>query len=201
MKLLAGTNNKGKLIEIREALAGLPIDLCGPADIGIASDPEEHGETFKENALIKARHFRELSKLPTMADDSGIVVDALAGELGIATRRWGAGPKASDKEWIDFFLRRMASEKNKKATFVCCIAYIDADGNEHVFNGACSGSITQTLEAGYLPGLPISACFKPDGFDCVYSAMKLEQKNSTSHRGRALRAFKAYLGEHLGNHA
>lgn len=178
---------------MREALTGLRIDLLSLADVHIASDPEEHGTTFKENALIKARHFHGLSGMPTIADDSGIVVDALAGELGIATRRWGAGPKASDKEWIEFFLKRMATEKNKKATFVCCIAYIDSKGVEHIFNGACAGVITDTLEADYLPGLPISACFRPDGFDCVYSAMKVEQKNSTSHRGRALHALRRFL--------
>jgi XTP/dITP diphosphohydrolase len=193
MRLLAGTNNKGKLIEIRESLAGLPIELVGPGDIGIQSEPHEHGTTFTENALIKARHFHELSRLPTMADDSGIVVDALAGELGIATRRWGAGPKATDKEWIEYFLKRMASEKNKRATFVCCIAYIDPKGEEHIFNGACSGIITDTLEADFLPGLPISACFRPDGYSVVYSAMKVEQKNSTSHRGRALAALREFL--------
>ncbi|HRH94138.1 MAG TPA: non-canonical purine NTP pyrophosphatase [Candidatus Peribacteria bacterium] len=193
MRLLAGTNNKGKLIEIRESLAGLPIELVGPADLGIQSDPDEHGTTFKENALIKARHFHQLSGLPTMADDSGIVVDALKGELGISTRRWGAGPKATDQEWIDYFLKRMANENNKKATFVCCIAYIDQQGQEHIFNGACSGIITDTLEAGYLPGLPISACFRPDGYSVVYSAMKVEQKNSTSHRGRALALFREFL--------
>ncbi len=195
MKLLAGTNNKGKLIEIRESLTDLPIEVVGPSDLGINSDPHEHGETFKDNALIKARHFYALSKIPTMADDSGIVVDALRGELGISTRRWGAGPKATDKEWIDFFLARMAKESNKKATFVCCIAYIDSQGQEHIFNGACSGVITETLEADYLPGLPISGCFKPDGFSVVYSAMKVDQKNRTSHRGRALQQLHEYLSK------
>jgi XTP/dITP diphosphohydrolase len=174
-----------------EAASGSMV--VGPADMGITSDPEEHGATFAENALIKARHFQALGKLPTMADDSGIVVEALQGELGISTRRWGAGPNATDQEWIDFFLKRMSKENNKKATFVCCIAYIDAQGREHVFNGACSGVITDTLEADYLPGLPISGCFKPDGFTVVYSAMKVEQKNRTSHRGRALKEFREFL--------
>lgn len=193
MQLLIGTNNHGKFIEISEVLSGLPIAPMRPADIGIAGDPEETGTTFEENALQKARFFRSLSNLPTVADDSGIVVEALANELGLHTRRWGAGPAASDAQWIEHFLLRMAKEENKRAHFLCTLAFIDDTGNEHVFEGKCSGMITATLEADYLPGLPISACFKPDGCDSVFSALKIEQKNSTSHRGKAAHALRKFL--------
>ena len=193
-RLLIGSNNPGKHTEIGEALAGLSLELIKPSDIDIQTDPDENGSSFAENAIMKARHFRLASDgLPTLADDSGIIVEALKNELGISTRRWGAGPKATDDQWIDFFLRRMEKEKNKRARFVCCIAYIDAQGKEYTFEGTCDGVITQSLEAGYLPGLPISACFKPKGFDCVYSAMSIEQKNSTSHRGRALKKLRMQL--------
>jgi XTP/dITP diphosphohydrolase len=193
MELLLGTNNAGKIVEMREVLSDLPIKLFTVNDLNVASEPDEYGKTFTENALIKARHFYELALKPTVADDSGIIVEALKDELGIATRRWGAGAKASDEEWITYFLKRMESEQNKRAQFVCSIAFVDANGTEVTFEGTCDGVITQTLEAGYLKGLPISACFKPDGFDCVYSAMTVEQKNSTSHRGRALRKFRDHL--------
>ena len=193
MQLLIGTNNHGKFIEISEVLSGLPIAPVRPADIGIAGDPEETGNTFAENALQKARFFRSLSNLPTVADDSGIVVEAIANELGLHTRRWGAGPAASDAQWIEHFLKRMEKEANKRAHFLCTLAYIDANGDEHVFEGKCSGIITATLEADYLPGLPISACFKPDGCDSVFSALKVEQKNSTSHRGKAAHALRQFL--------
>ncbi len=193
MKLLLGTNNQGKIIEMTEVLSGLPIELLTPKDLDLKSDPEETGTTFRENALLKARHFFEQAKLPTLADDSGIIVDALENELGVFTRRWGAGPEASDAEWIAHFLERMRSEKNKRARFVCCLSFIDQDGSEHVFEGSCDGRITKTLEASYLPGLPISACFMPDGFECVYSAMNIEQKNSTSHRGKAMGKVRRFL--------
>lgn len=193
MQLLIGTKNRGKIIEIEEALSGLSMECVGPHEIGIEVDPEEIGETFEANALQKARFYHDRAKLPTLADDSGIIVDALKNELGIHTRRWGAGPQASDEEWIAFFLERMKNEKNKRARFVCTLAYIDEEGSEHLFEGTCDGVITQTLEAGYLPGLPISACFKPNGWDCVYSAMNIEQKNSTSHRGKAVAAFRQFL--------
>lgn len=193
MKLLIGTKNRGKIIEISEALSRLSIACIDPHSIGIAEDPEETGSTFAENAIQKARYYREHSGLPTLADDSGIIVEALQRELGIHTRRWGAGPKASDDEWITYFLDRMHKECNKRARFVCVLAYIDEHGKEHLFEGTCDGLITETLEADYLPGLPISACFKPNGFNCVYSAMNIEQKNSTSHRGRAMEKFREFL--------
>lgn len=193
MELLIGTKNRGKVIEISEALSDLGVECLDPHALGITEDPEETGSTFEENALQKARYYHEKAGLPTLADDSGIIVEALAQELGIHTRRWGAGPKATDQEWIDYFLRRMESEGNKRARFVCVLAFIDEHGKEHLFEGTCDGVITERLEADYLAGLPISACFKPDGYDSVYSAMKVEQKNSTSHRGRALEKFRSFL--------
>lgn len=193
MQLLIGTNNQGKFIEISEVLNGLPITPVKPTDIDISGDPEETGSTFEENALQKARFFYELSGIPTVADDSGIVIDVLENELGIHTRRWGAGPAASDEEWIEHFLQRMKNEENKRAHFICTLAYIDESGTEHMFEGRCSGTITEGLEADYLPGLPISACFKPDGQNAVFSALTIEQKNSTSHRGKAAHALRSFL--------
>ncbi len=182
-------------MEMQEVLVGLPLKLLTPQEMQISSFVEETGKTFRENALLKARHFHTLSGLPTIADDSGIVIDALSSELGIHTRRWGAGKDATDGEWIEFFLKRMQREKNKRARFICALAYIDESGEEQVFEGTCDGVITETLEAGYLEGLPISACFKPDGFDCVYSAMIIEQKNSTSHRGKAMKRLREFLAK------
>ena len=193
MQLLIGTKNTGKIIEISEALSGLSIECIDPRSLGINEDPEETGLTFTENALQKAHFYHERSGLPTLADDSGIIVEALEKELGIHTRRWGAGANASDQEWIDYFLKRMEKERNKRARFVCVLAYIDANGKAHLFEGTCDGVITNTLEAEYLTGLPISACFKPHGHDLVYSAMSTVQKNSSSHRGKALGAFRKFL--------
>ena len=196
MQLLIGTKNPGKIIEISEALRGLDIACVAPHDLGIMDDPEETGVTFEENAVAKARYYRDRANLPTLADDSGIIVEALKHELGIHTRRWGAGPKASDEEWIAYFLDRMKGEQNRRARFVCVLALIDEQGGAHVFEGCCEGSITATLESKYLPGLPISACFRPDGFNHVFSAISIEQKNSTSHRGRAVRQLREYLMKH-----
>jgi len=91
----------------------------------------------------------------------------------------------------------MKDEDNKRAHFVCSLSYIDPDGTAHIFEGRCSGEITEGLEADYLPGLPISACFKPDGCESVFSNLTIEEKNSKSHRGKATQAFRAFLEEIL----
>ncbi|MBT3293502.1 non-canonical purine NTP pyrophosphatase [Candidatus Peregrinibacteria bacterium] len=192
--LLIATSNKGKITEISESLIGIPHEIITPSSIGFSDPPpDETGDTFAANAMQKAIYYYELGKVPTVADDSGILIDAIAGELGIHTRRWGAGADASDAEWIDYFLKRMQKEKNRKARFVCNLAFIDDEGLPHTFEGVCEGSITEELEADYLPGLPISACFRPDGFNQVYSAMSVEEKNAISHRGKAVAALRSHL--------
>lgn len=193
MKLLIGTGNKGKIQEMHDALNDLPIEIVTPEQMGIEDSPAETGETFAENAEQKARFYYEQSGIATIADDSGIIVDALQNELGIHTRRWGKGPDATDYEWVEFFLERMREEQNRNARFVCVLAYIDASGKLHTFEGSCDGAITDELEADFLPGLPISACFKPNGYDKVFSALSVAEKNTISHRGRALQAFKSFI--------
>jgi len=148
----------------------------------------------KDGSWKENRRFAFHDGLPTVADDSGIIVEALKDELGLHTRRWGAGPEATDAEWIAYFLERMKEEENKRAAFVCVLAYVDPLGATYTFEGRCEGIITPTLEADYLPGLPISACFRPEGFSRVFSALSIEQKNSTSHRGKAAHALRKHLG-------
>lgn len=194
LELFIGTSNSGKIHEIQEALRGVPVSLRTPSDWkSHLPAPIETGTTFLINAMQKARHYHDLTHLPTIGEDSGIHVAALEGELGIHTRRWGAGPLASDQEWIHHFLSRMKNETNRLATFVCSIVFIDAEGEAHSFEGKCEGEITDSLESEYLSGLPISACFKPQGCDRVFSSLSGEEKNRVSHRGRAMKSFIAFL--------
>ncbi len=197
MQLLLGTGNIGKIKEMSDALADLKLSIVTPEMLDIFEKPRETGSTYEENAIQKARFYFDLGKIPTLADDSGIVVDALQNELGIHTRRWGIGAEATDQQWIEFFLERMRKEDNRKARFLCTLAYIDAAGELHTFEGSCDGVITSELEADYLPGLPISACFKPDGYNKVFSALSVDEKNAISHRGRALQEFSQFLSEHV----
>lgn len=193
MKILIGTKNEGKIIEMKEALNGVGHEFVSPKDVGIHDDPEETGDTFHDNARLKAQHYYKKSGLPTLADDSGIIVEALQNELGIHTRRWGAGPSASDEEWISYFLERMQTEENKKARFMCVLCFIDETGTEIFFEGTCEGVIDTTCSPRYLPGLPLSGCFIPSGFSAPFSDLTIEQKNSTSHRGRAAEQLRQYF--------
>jgi XTP/dITP diphosphohydrolase len=191
--LLLATSNQGKITEISDCLLPIGFEIFTLKDLKDVPDlPEETGESYEENALLKARYYFEHSGIPVIADDSGIQVEALEGELGIHTRRWGSGPEASDEEWITFFLGRMKGEKNKRAHFVSVLAFTDGK-QERVFEGHCDGVITDGLEAEYLSGLPISACFRPDGCDRVFSALSIEEKNVVSHRGRAVMKLRKFL--------
>lgn len=190
MRLLLGTQNKGKAIELRAALSSLNWEILLPTNLGIQDDCAEPHKTLHENALFKARYYFERSGgLPTIADDTGLTVEALAGELGVTTRRWGAGEHATDDEWLTFFLQRMEHEENRHAKFECALAYIDAHGQEYLFDGESRGMITRTQKAAFLPGLPVSSVFLPEGYDRVFSALTLEEKHALSHRGRAIAAF------------
>ena len=147
MKLLIGTNNAGKIDEFCSVLHDLNIHLVSPATIGITINPNETGGTYAENALLKAHaFFRHSHGIPTVTEDAGIDVYSLPGELGVHTRRWGAGPSASDDAWIAYFLDRMKGITDRRATFYSAVAFLDAGGHEKVFEGHCEGTITETLE-------------------------------------------------------
>ena len=164
-----------------------------PADLGVFEQPSEDFDTLRENALHKARFYRGRGGLATIAEDTGLFVEAISDELGVKTRRWGAGPDATDAEWLAHFLARMEPHANRAAKFVAVVAYIDAEGNESVFEGEARGQILREPRAEYLPGLPVSSVFLPDGYDRVFSALTHEEKNALSHRGKALKLFLEHL--------
>jgi XTP/dITP diphosphohydrolase len=195
MEVLIGTSNKGKFKEILEVLGVLPYKFLSPEDLNIEHACEECGETYEENSLIKANYYHEKSGLLTVAEDSGIIVDALQSSLGVQTRRWGAGGNASDEEWIKYFLEVMKDvpDKNRTARFVCCSAVVSKDNDAKIFVGETEGVITRELQAPIIKGLPLSSCFIPDGFQEVYAGLTVNQKNQVSHRGKAMRQVYEYL--------
>jgi len=201
LQLLIGTTNKGKYNEMAAVLDQLPITLLNPLQLGITDDVEETGTTYQENALIKAKFYALNSGgIPTLGEDSGLVVDALANELGVYTRRWGAGAKATDQEWLDFFMNRMQefkSPEQRTAKFISHMCLLINNEPVH-FYGETLGLITDSVEAPLYDGVPLSSVFKPKGFDIVYSAMTEDQKNQISHRGKAIAQVKNYLAEYYG---
>ena len=192
-KILIATHNFGKYKELMEVLEDLPFKFVSLNDEKITEDVEEHGETFEENAILKAEFFSRLTGLPAIADDSGIHVDALNGELGVKTRRWGAGADASDEEWLAHFLDRMAKEENRRAEFMACIAFARMGEQTLTFRGECVGRILDSPKTEIEHGIPLSSVFLPDGKDKVYSAMSKQEKNEISHRGIAIKKCYVYL--------
>ena len=193
-KILIATGNQGKAGEMLEVLSDLLIEFVTLKDLGLKNDAVEDGVTHEENALKKAVHFYKKTGLPTLGEDSGIHVDALEGELGIHTRRWGAGEEASDQEWLDYFLDRMMQESNKKASFYCATALIFDDLQE-VFTGKTSGYLKSEPQCDIPYGIPVSALFVPDGSDKVYAQLSKQEKNQVSHRGKAMHLLKDYLNK------
>ena len=196
-KVLIATHNKGKFKELMEVLEDLPYKFVSLNDERIEDDVEENGDTYEENAIIKAEFFGRLTGLPTIADDSGIHVDALNRELGVKTRRWGAGEKADDKEWLDFFLARMNNEKNRRAEFISVVAFYQPDQETKVFRGDCIGNVLQEPQVKLEHGIPLSAVFLPEGKDKVFSALSKNEKNEISHRGKAVKKCHDYLLKHF----
>ena len=132
----------------------------------------------------------------TLADDSGLIVDSLVGELGVKTRRWGSGEKASDAEWLNYFMERMSNEENRNATFICCACLVDGQGEIiKIARGETKGTISKNIEAPVKSGIPLSSVFIPEGLDKVHSAMTVEEKSKISHRGKAMMQIKKFLEE------
>lgn len=190
MKVLAATGNKGKIREFSEILTPLGFEVVSPKDVGIDLDPDETGKTFAENALIKATAFMQASKMPVIADDSGLAVDFLNGAPGIYSARYAEG---SDKDRYEKLLKNMADTKDRTAKFISAVAMVFPDGKTVQAEGSCEGEIA------YSPlgenGFGYDPVFYIAEFDKTVAQMSADEKNAISHRGKALRL----LAEKLKN--
>lgn len=186
-KIVIASGNAGKLREIERILADFDVELIAQSGFGIAS-AEETGESFVENALLKARHAASAAGLPAIADDSGLVVDALGGRPGVHSARY-AGDDASDEQNVEKLLRAMrrVSDENRTAAFYCCACYVSVDNSTSLIaEGRWNGTILRERRGdggfGYDP-----VFFDPE---LARTAAELGpgQKNARSHRGAALAA-------------
>jgi len=198
-ELLIATGNAGKFQEISEMLQDLPLKLYSLKDFGLEiPDSIEDGNTYAENSFKKAKYAAQKTGVACLADDSGIVVDALKDELGVRTRRWGAGPTVSDREWLDYFLKRMEKEENRAAKFICHAYVVDPKGKV-LYDGVgeTTGTLMHELGAPIIPGLPLSSIFQAENSEKVYAALTTEEKNVISHRGKAMMKVRDYFRESL----
>lgn len=191
-KLLIATRNKHKLREIHQIIEGLPYELLGLDDVEPIPEIIEDGETFEANALKKAMTTAKLTGIYTLADDSGLLVDALDGQPGVYSARF-AGPEADDEKNNQKLLSmlRDIEEAHRTARFKCVIALASPDGQTQIVQGSCEGRIA--LEAAGQGGFGYDPLFVPDGFEQSFAALESGVKNQISHRAKALQAVRPLL--------
>lgn len=186
MKFVLASNNAKKLVELREILGKLDIEVISQKEAGIASNPEENGNTFRDNAIIKAESACKLSGLPALADDSGLVVDALGGAPGVYSARYG-GEGLTDVERYELLLKNMEGKTDRTARFVSCIAAVFPDGDIITAQGVCEGEIlAKPVGDG---GFGYDPIFWSKDLNKSLGEAEPDEKNAISHRGRALRTF------------
>ncbi len=192
MKIIAATNNQGKVKEIKSILSGADIEVISLKEAGIEIDPEENGVNFEENALIKARAVVQASGMPAISDDSGLCVDVLDGGPGIYSARY-AGENATDAQRIEKLLGELEGlpREQRKAFFVSVAAFVSPDGTEITATGTVDGYITEAPDGD--GGFGYDPVFFATSLRKTFGAMSDKEKNSISHRFRAMTNLKAKL--------
>jgi XTP/dITP diphosphohydrolase len=200
-KLLIATNNLGKAREFQILLASLAVELIFPGQEGLVLEVAESGDTFAENARLKAAAYAQASGLPTLADDSGLEVDALGGAPGIHSARY-AGPDADD---VDRYRKLLAALENvpagqRAARFRCTVALALPDGTVHTADGACEGEIGFAPRGqhgfGYDPVFIVAGCDRK-----TMAELPEDEKNRISHRARAVMAMRPLLARVLSEYS
>ena len=196
-ELLLASQNPGKLNEMRQLLAGLPFRVLRPADLGIHQAPEETGSTFMENAVLKARHYAQRSGLLTVADDSGLSVDALGGGPGLYSSRFG-GEGATDEDRNRLLLEKLRGVPDEKrgARFTSAVAV--ARGTDLLFQGeeTVEGRIADAPRGRH--GFGYDPVFFFPAFGRTFGEAAPEDKDRVSHRGKAFARLRRFLTELAG---
>jgi XTP/dITP diphosphohydrolase len=189
-RYVLATRNEGKVRELARILGD--VSLVGLEDYPDAPEVAETGATFEENALLKARAIAAFTGLPSVADDSGLCVDALSGMPGIFSARW-SGTHGDDKANLNLLLAQIADvpDERRQANFTCAAAIAYPDGTTHVVLGKVTGHLIR--EPRGTGGFGYDPIFVPDGFGVTTAEMTADEKDAISHRGKAFRALAAYI--------
>lgn len=182
--IVLATRNNGKTREFRQLLADFPVEIKSLNDFGPIPEVEEDGETFDDNAYKKALFTAKALGLPAMADDSGLVVAALDGAPGVKSARY-AGEDASDQDNMAKLLKNMEDKIDRRAAFECVISIAVPSGPALTYEGRCEGEITR--EPRGTSGFGYDPVFFYQEYGRTFAELSSEEKNSVSHRGRALR--------------
>ncbi len=197
MKVILASQNKHKLQEIQAILAPYDIQLVLQSELGLHIDVEETGTTFEENSELKARAVMEATGMPAIADDSGICVDALGGEPGIYSARYGAPECVTDEDRLYHLLKNLRGirAEERTARFVCVITLLWPDGRKLAAKGTCEGLIT--FEPRGENGFGYDPIFFSPAHGCTLAQLPPEEKNKISHRANALNRLEQMLEEVL----
>jgi XTP/dITP diphosphohydrolase len=196
-ELLIATRNPGKVREVESLLGAYPLRLRSLVGFPATRDVEETGATFAENAAIKALGYAAQTRCWTLADDSGLEVDALGGAPGVYSARYG-GAGLSDAARIERLLDALSStsDTERRARFISVIAIADTQGNlVELFTGSCEGRIAHAPRGS--GGFGYDPVFVPEGYEKSFGELPSEIKQSISHRARALKAALPFLLEHF----
>ena len=194
MKMVLASKNAHKLVEMKDILSQLGVEVVLESEAGVDVDVEETGATFEENSLLKARAVMEASGMPAIADDSGLCVDALNGAPGVYSARYG-GEGLDDTGRYRLLLENMRGQTPRTAKFVSVITCCFPNGDVLSARGECPGTIAFAPMGeggfGYDPVFFIHSLKK------TFAQLSPEEKNAISHRGKALEAFQVKLEEYL----
>jgi XTP/dITP diphosphohydrolase len=196
-ELFIATKNAGKIREIENLLAGLPIILRNAAEFESIIEPEETGKSFAENAILKAKYYAERTGYWSLADDSGLEVEALGWQPGVFSARY-AGADATNEEKIARLLNELeqTNYKSRFARFVCSMAIADKQGVvQFVAEGICQGKIA--LSAKGNGGFGYDPIFVPESFSETFGELSGEIKQKISHRSRAIEKIINYLRDFI----
>jgi len=193
-KIILATKNIGKVLEFTQMMEKHGLKILSLHDINYDGEIEENGLTFEENALIKAREIAFLSKTTVVADDSGLVIDALNGAPGVYSARY-AGDTCNDDANMDKVLEELKSipDNERTARFVCALAVVNADGGETVVRGTCEGKIWH--EKRGLKGFGYDPIFYLPQLNKTMAELSKDEKNALSHRGNAFKKLELIAGE------
>jgi XTP/dITP diphosphohydrolase len=192
MKLVLATGNRKKVVEMAELLQELSVQLLMAIDFPDLEMPKEEGSTFEENARLKSRAVAAFTGLPSLADDSGLVVDALGGRPGIYSARYaGEGCSYADNNAKLLQELQGVPQEKRTARFIAVMVLTMPDGRERVAEGCCEGYITADPrgEAGF----GYDPVFVPEGYDKTFAELGAEIKNRISHRAKALKKMAAII--------
>ena len=187
MKVVLPSHNQKKMVEMKAILSQMGVEVLSQAEVGVDLEPEETGTTFEENARIKAQAVMQATGLPAIADDSGLMVDALGGDPGVYSARYG-GPGLDDTGRWQLLLKNMAGESNRACKFVSVICCAFPDGGEVMARGECPGILAQGPSGD--GGFGYDPIFYLPQLGKTMAQLTPAEKNQISHRARALAGFQ-----------